>query len=208
MNQCIEKSDSYECVKTVVDDGIVKTLKMTHTCCHGYKNIDGTGCTSVEMKPLEETIADLEAVEFLELIVANDLDSMLENVTIFVPTDEAIRDMDFELEELYIGNEIENVVYNIDDGLLNKRKKRSVQMETAAELLKGFNTINSSEKYQYCLVLGHIVPGFHSIHDLVESELVSSLNSEGDQVRVSIYPTNPPTVMANCAKIISRCLNF
>ena len=37
----MEKTDSYECLKTVADDGTVKTLKLTHACCHGYKNLDG-----------------------------------------------------------------------------------------------------------------------------------------------------------------------
>ena len=136
MNQCIEKSDSYECVKTVADAGNVQTLKLTHTCCHGFKNIDGDGCISFDIKPLEETIAELEAVEFLDQVVDAGLDHLMENVTIFVPNDDAIRDMDFEMEELVMGNDIENVVYNIDDGLL-KRKKRSPQSNPAAEILKG-----------------------------------------------------------------------
>jgi len=188
VKQCVEKSDSYECVRTLVEDGEVKTLRMTHSCCHGYKNIDGELCTSVDIKPLEETIAELEAEQFLELLVENDLEHLMNNVTIFVPNNEAIRDLDFELEELYMNNEIENVVYNIDDGLLNKRRKRSViPMNNAANLLKG-----------------HFLNGFHNIHDLVERELVETLTDDHDEVRVTIYPTKPPTVMANCAKIISR----
>ena len=136
MNQCVEKSDAYECVKTIADDGNVKTLKLTHTCCHGFKNINGDGCISFDIKPLEETMAELEAVEFLDKVVEAGLDYMMENVTIFVPNDDAIRDMDFEMDELFMGNEIENVVYNIDDGLL-KRKKRNAPEDAAANILKG-----------------------------------------------------------------------
>jgi len=188
VKQCVEKSESYECVRTMVEDGAVKTLRMTHSCCHGYKNIDGEVCASVDIKPLEETIAELEAEQFLELLVENDLEHLMNNVTIFAPNDEAIRDLDFELEELYMNNEIENVVYNIDDGLLKKRRKRNViPMNNAANLLKG-----------------HFLNGFHNIHDLVERELVETMTDENDQVRVTIYPTKPPTVMANCAKVISR----
>ena len=116
---------------------------MTHSCCHGYKNLNGEACTSVDIKPLEETIAELEADQFLELIVENNLEHLMSNVTVFVPNNEAIRDLDFELEELYMNNEIENVVYNIDDGLINKRRKRSsIPMSNTANLLRGIKTIS------------------------------------------------------------------
>ena len=128
-------------MKTIADDGNVKTLKMTHSCCHGYKNINGEGCISMDIKPIEETIAELEAVEFLELMVDNDLDFLLnDNVTIFVPTDDAVRDMDLELEEMFVGHDSENVVYNIDDGLVIGREKRSVHQNednTVKDILKG-----------------------------------------------------------------------
>ena len=128
-------------MKTIADDGTVKTLKMTHSCCHGYKNINGEGCISIDIKPMEETIADLEAVEFLELLVDNDLDFLLnDNITIFVPNDDAVRDMDLELEEMFVGHDSENVVYNIDDGLVMGREKRSIPQNednTVKEILKG-----------------------------------------------------------------------
>ena len=113
---------------------------MIHTCCHGFKNLNGDECINVDLKPMEETIAELEATEFLELLIDNNLENLLDNVTIFVPNDDAIRDMDLEFEELYIGNDIENVVYNIDDGLTDKRRKRSVPVNEehiAVNMLKG-----------------------------------------------------------------------
>ena len=95
----------------------------------------------MEMQPLEETIADLEAVEFLELIVDNGLDFLLnDNVTLFVPTDEAVRDMDLELEEMFVGHDSDNVVYNIDDGLVIGREKRSIPQKKdnmVKDILKG-----------------------------------------------------------------------
>lgn len=128
-------------MKTIADDGNVKTLKMTHSCCHGYKNINGEGCINMDIKPIEETIAELEAVEFLELMVDHDLDFLLnDNVTIFVPTDDAVRDMDLELEEMFVGHDSENVVYNIDDGLVMGREKRSIhpnEDNTVKDILKG-----------------------------------------------------------------------
>ena len=95
----------------------------------------------MDIKPMEETIADLEAVEFLELMVDNDLDFLFnDNITIFVPTDDAVRDMDLELEEMFVGHDSENVVYNIDDGLVMGREKRSTPQSednTVKLILKG-----------------------------------------------------------------------
>ena len=150
----------------------------------------GSGCSSLDTKPLEETMAELGAGEFLELLVDHGLESVLENVTIFVPDDDAIRDMDLELEEMYLGHDEDNVVYNIDDGLVT-RKKRSLPMNEGSVVAN--------------MLKGHIVPGFRRLQELVSSELVSTLSAEGEQVRVTVYPTQPePTVMANCAKVTSR----
>ena len=102
----------------------------------------------MDIKPMGETIADLEAVEFLELLVDNDLDFLLnDNITIFVPTDDAVRDMDLELEEMFVGHDSENVVYNIDDGLVMGREKRSIPQNednTVKEILKGSNLFFST----------------------------------------------------------------
>ena len=75
----MESPEKYECVKTVAEQGTVNTLKLTYFCCHGYKNLDGRGCSRLEMTPLEETIADLEGSQFLELLVETGLEEMLDN---------------------------------------------------------------------------------------------------------------------------------
>ena len=41
----------------------------------------------------------MEGSQFLELVVEQGLDKMLNNVTVFVPNDEAIEDFTRELEE-------------------------------------------------------------------------------------------------------------
>ena len=186
----MERPEKYECVKTVADQGTVSTLKLTYSCCHGYKNLDGSGCSSLEMTPLEETIADLEGSMFLELLVEAGLEEMMNNVTVFVPNDDAIQDFTRELEDVGLVGE-DNIVYNIDEGLLNKRRKRNIQISEGPEVAD--------------ILAGHVVSGFHNIRDLVETELVQSENSEKNRIRVTVYPTRPePTVMANCAKVVSR----
>ena len=141
----------------------VSTLKLTYSCCHGFKNTDGRGCSSVEMTPLEETIADLGGSQFLELMVEHGLDRLMDNVTVFVPNDDAIQDFTRELEDVGLVGE-ENIVYNIDDGLLNKRRKRNIQISEGPAVAD--------------ILAGHVVDGYHNIRDLVDSELVQSQNSE------------------------------
>ena len=142
------------------------------------------------MTPLEETIADLEGSQFLELLVETGLEEMLDNITVFVPNDDAIQDFRRELEDVGLVGE-DNIVYNIDEGLLKKRRKRNIQISEGPEVAD--------------ILAGHVLAGFHNIRDMVESELVESENTENNRIRVTIYPTRPEaTVMANCAKVVSR----
>ena len=76
-------------------NGRRKTVVVTHKCCYGFERVPGeVGCTQMVMKPLKETVADLGGEEFLDLVGVLDMDSVLEeqNVTLFVPSDEAIED--------------------------------------------------------------------------------------------------------------------
>ena len=85
------------------------------------------------MTPLEETIADLEGSQFLELLVETGLEEMLDNITVFVPNDDAIQDFRRELEDVGLVGE-DNIVYNIDEGLLKKRRKRNIQISEGPEV--------------------------------------------------------------------------
>jgi len=190
VNQCVEGPDYYECTNTVADDGTVKTLKATYSCCHGFRKVGKEGCAVVDMKPLEETIEDLGGKEFLNLVVENDLESLMNNVTIFVPNDEAIEDFKKDMDQLNTFTQAENVVYSIDDGLIYKRKKRSIMIVEQPELQD--------------ILAGHIVQGFINIKDMSNEELLTSFNTENNPIRMTTYPTHPETtVMANCAKLTS-----
>jgi len=190
VNQCTEGPDYYECTNTVADNGNVKTMKATYSCCHGFKKVGKGGCTEVDMKPLEETVEDLGGKEFLNLVVENDLESMLHNVTIFVPDDEAVEDFKKDMDQLNTFDHAENVVYSIDDGLIYKRRKRNIMIVEQPELQD--------------IVAGHIVQGFIKTKDIENEELLTSYNTENNPIRMTIYPTHPEkTVMANCAKLTS-----
>lgn len=190
VNQCVEGPDYYECTNTVADDGTVKTLKATYSCCHGFQKEGKEGCTQVDMKPLEETIEDLGGKEFLNLVIENDLESLINNVTIFVPDDLAIEDFKKDMDQLNTFTQAENVVYSIDDGLIYKRKKRSIMIVEQPELQD--------------ILAGHIVQGFVKTKDFSNEDLLTSFNAENNPIRMTTYPTHPKkTLMANCAKLTS-----
>ena len=54
----------------VMTNGKRKTVVVTHKCCYGFERVPGetAGCSKMVMKPLAETVADLGAEEFLELV--------------------------------------------------------------------------------------------------------------------------------------------
>ena len=74
------------------------------------------GCYEMTIKNMIETMEDLNAKEFVQLVKTSDVENLLKNknVTVFLPSDDAIEDFRHELEEL---NSVDHVSYNIDDGL-------------------------------------------------------------------------------------------
>jgi len=194
VNQCIEGENYYECTNTVAEDGSLKTLKATYTCCHGFRRMGREGCTEINTEPLEETMESIGGKEFLSLLVENKLESFLNNVTLFVPDDDAVEDFRKDLEEMNTFTHAENVVYNIDDGLIFKRKKRSVMIVQDSDLQ------NTQD-----ILTGHIIPGFIETNTLKNTDLLTSDNADNDKIRMTIYPTRPEkTVMANCARVTSK----
>ena len=94
MTSCRDGDNFHECTTRVMTNGKRKTVVVTHKCCYGFERVPGEmGCTKMVMKPLAETVADLGAEEFLDLVDVLDMRPVLEqNVTLFVPSDEAIED--------------------------------------------------------------------------------------------------------------------
>ena len=107
------------------------------------------------MRTLKKTIEDLQAEEFETLLESADMMSLLDqNLTLFVPSNDAVEDFRHDLEEVATSvNFVQNndvssdsadqVVYNVDDGF--SRKKRDVSEKKIQQILRG-----------------HFVPGFVS----------------------------------------------
>jgi len=115
--------DAYECRTGIEEGGVKKTIVVRYACCHGYQRSKGEpACSKVTMKSLEETVKEQGGEEFLAMVKEVGLLSKLqENMTVFVPTNEAVEEfhrnlMEFNTLELETPEKNE-VTYNVDDGL-------------------------------------------------------------------------------------------
>ena len=116
-------------------------------------------------------------------------DMAQDNVTLFVPSNEAIEDFRHDLQHLNSVEDDERIIYNVDEGL-SYRKKRDVItiVETPAldEILKA-----------------HMVSGFMDTASIQDEDVLKTVN--GYDIRMTVYNTYPQrAVMANCAKVTSR----
>jgi len=206
LKTCSNGPNYYEC-KTITNDGNKKTVKVVrHECCYGYsRSVDSDGCTELNMQSMVETLEGLEAEEFEQMLETTGMmENLPENVTIFVPSNDAVEDFRHDLEELNAvmisgrksssedGNDDEHeeggVTYNVDDGFSYRRRKKreALGAEKLAEIVKG-----------------HMVKGFVSSGDVRDEDMIETLGQ--NKLRMTIYNTYPEkVVMANCARITSR----
>lgn len=188
---CQDDHNLHECTTHVTRDGVKKSVTVRHECCYGYeRSINGEGCSKMAMDTLSKTIDSMGVTEFAELLKSSDIRDMLEeNVTIFVPSDDAVEDFRHDLQQLN-NLDSDQMTYNVDPGLV-ERKRRDVDL-TIAE------TPSLSE-----ILKGHIVDGFVDTADIHDEDLLMSKN--GNNLRMTVYNTYPQrAVMANCAKVTSR----
>jgi len=188
VHSCSEEEDRYVCTHKSGSQAGLTTVKTIYKCCHGFRLVSRDSCVAVEeMKPLEETLEELGGGQFLDLLVKNDLARQLVNMTVFMPTDEAVEEWLKEMEGL--DQPQGYTVYRVDDGLLGKRKKRSITL---------FDEPQPQE-----VLAGHLTPGFLSTSQFCDESLLQSVSLQASNIRITKYSTTPVTVMANCAKITS-----
>merc|ERR1719206_1127495 len=118
------------------------------------------------------------------------------NMTVFVPTNEAVEEFHRNLMEfntLELENPEKNeVTYNVDDGLgYDYRKKREIVIADAPTLQDN--------------LLSHLTSGFVSVQQMQDEGLLPTEDTTGGQIRTTVYRTKPEkVVMANCARITAR----
>jgi len=194
MSQCNDGEGFYECTQTQGNGGAINTLKLRYTCCHGFTFDKRKGCTKVDLKPLEETIESLGGTEFLDLLVSSGVGS-LDNVTIFVPSDDAVEDFHVELEQINEIPPMDNVIYRVDDGLISYRKKRSPISIIVAEQQEIPDVTD--------VVQSHIIEGFINTRDIKGEEILET--SDKGKLRITKYASKTgEMVTANCARVTAR----
>ncbi len=149
---------------------------------------------SREYRSTQETLQDLQGDEFLQLVRSTSLESLLgeANVTLLLPTNDAVEDFRHDLEQLNAlpGGEVDQgPQYSVDDGLLSRRK-RSLTVAEAPRLED--------------LLKNHVIDGRMDSRDLLQDERVLQTRAPGSSVRITVYNTYPTrTAMANCARLTS-----
>jgi len=193
VHSCSQTQDSYVCTHKKGGQAGIVTERTIFSCCPGHRLVSGR-CTEMEaLQPLEEKMEELGGGEFLELLVENDMAPRLHNVTIFLPSNEAVEEWKIDMGgDLGLGGGDSNTVYRVDEGLLGRRRR---SFTSGLVVMQGPSLPE--------VVSGHVVPGILEAADLKDERLLPSFNDQDPQVRVTRYSTKPETVMANCAKVTS-----
>ena len=181
--QCRDQPDMRECKTEVTEGGVRKTIVERHVCCHGHRRTPGSiGCQEVVLEPLLETVQGLGGREFLALVEDQALvDRLAGNVTVFLPSDEAIEDFHHDLQSLNSVNK---------EGLLERRRRSPPTPQELPSLKE--------------VLLGHLVPSMISTNSMSDEGEVETMATSGSKIRLTVYNTFPQkVVMANCARVTS-----
>ncbi len=193
MTSCRDGENFHECTTRVVTNGKRKTVVVKQACCYGHERSPGEiGCTKAVMKPVEETLEDLGAEEFLELLELTDMKEMVRdnNLTLFVPSDEAIEDFKHDMERELGGGEGAAGQYEYE---ISPKRRRRRSLTLVEPVLKMED-----------LMKGHMVEGFLDTSQMHDEDVVDTM-AGGSKLRIAVYNTYPQkTVMANCARLQSK----
>ena len=125
---CRDDFNYHECTTQISRNGEIKRVTVRHQCCYGYERSADqtvTGCTKLNMEDLKTTLSNIGVEEFNELLQESGIEIPSDqNMTIFVPSNDAIEDFRHDLEQLNTLDNDRNS-YNVDDGL-SYRKKRDI----------------------------------------------------------------------------------
>ena len=188
---CRDTETLHECTTHINADGLKETITVTYECCYGYtRDQAGPGCLQTAMTDLRTTMEEMGVSEFIELMKSTDLDKVLvNNVTIFAPTNDAVEDFRHDLQRL---NAVEYERYNVDDGLVSRRRRAALEVSESPQLAD--------------IIKGHVVEGFMDTSDFRDEALLTTMltGDNKSKLRVNVYNSYPErTVMVNCARVTS-----
>jgi transforming growth factor-beta-induced protein len=138
--------------------------------------------------------------EFLALVDSSGLKTMLsDNVTVFLPSDDAIEDFRHDLEKL---NAVDQIAYNVDDGLVSDEQQVVSAVKTRSKRSSELTVVESPNLAD--ILKNHMVEGFFDSSLLNDEQVLNTTNPDS-KLRITVYNTYPEkVVMANCAKVTSK----
>ncbi|KDR10948.1 transforming growth factor-beta-induced protein ig-h3-like [Zootermopsis nevadensis] len=182
-SSCQQTDVKYTCTTKIRNHGIRKTFVVKYQCCHGFRRVEEKpGCSEVHLKSLLETAADVGAKDFVQLVHTSGLEekTAASNLTLFVPSDDAVRDFTDSLQE---ANQVE---FYVPPAFARRRRETGMEGTSMRDI-----------------VLGHMVPGLYDMSELVNEQVLYSDNANSS-VRVNFYHAPGERLMtANCARLTS-----
>jgi hypothetical protein len=89
----------------VNNNGVKRSVTVRHQCCYGHQRSldeDTTGCSEMIMEDMEATIRNIGVEEFFELLTDSGVhEEITKNVTVFVPSNDAIEDFRYILKSIF-----------------------------------------------------------------------------------------------------------
>jgi len=184
VQRCEEEEDRYVCTHKTGSPAMMVTETSAYFCCPGFRLVGRSSCLEVEgMAPLEERMEELGG-DFLDLVVEANLAPLLHNVTVFLPSDEAVEEWRRTRGEVEVQD---TTLYRVDEGLLGRRR-RSITVDVVGPSLEE-------------VVGGHLVEGFVDSAKLTEWALLPPATPQGPRVRITKTPAG--SLLANCAQVAS-----
>ncbi|CAH1393896.1 unnamed protein product [Nezara viridula] len=143
---CQNSLSKYTCKTITKKNGNTKTVIVSYQCCHGYRRTSSNpGCSKVETKPIADIAEELGASKFADLVKTTGLEKELEgNVTIFLPSDQAVSEHHDDLDSM------------------NQILTNEVQVS------------NSPVRDEKALVRAHVVDGVYEVSDMYDEMILQT----------------------------------
>jgi len=171
---CVDNGDVYTCTTRMSRRGTQKTVTEEFACCHGYRRKAPGYCTEVSLKTMEDTLKDLGFTKLVSMARSASIDLDTANLTVFAPSNEALEDFVFDMEEDNGVDITSNEVY----------RRRRAEDPTLAHTLTA-----------------HFAKGILQPGALRDEQLLEPMWGP-DQLRVNVYRSRAHSVVTvNCAKI-------
>ncbi|RZF32822.1 hypothetical protein LSTR_LSTR011468 [Laodelphax striatellus] len=196
---CKQTPSKYVCTTVVSQPGLSKTSTVTYQCCQGFrKTSKSQACAKVEEKPVADVLSEMGAKMFESLVRSTGLDEKLDaqNMTLFVPTDDAIKKY---RENLGSDNRVDALKKGSNDPMLaNDDPSFTNEIPRTQRQLDG----RSSELNNKDMVLAQTTPGLIELADFTNEKML--LSEHNSTLRLNVYPGRKgPVVTVNCALITS-----